>query len=851
MKRWMLPILVIGCLLPITYPLSAEEKKPESTVGATDFQKEVQPILKARCVRCHTVDKPKAKLDLSSLEAIGRGSKNGAVLTPGKSEDSTLWQMVRDEQMPPDDPLPEAEQSVLRRWIDQGAPGFAPKVEKHWAFVPPKAPPIPVVNNSSRANTDIDRFILAALERKGLSLNGEADKNTLIRRAAFDLVGLPPTPAEIDAFIADNSPDSFKRMVEHYLASPRYGERWGKHWLDVAGFVESNGYFHVDKFRPLAYRYRDYVVRSFNQDKPYDLFVREQLAGDEMAGYEHNGDVTPEMVDLLTATHFLRNGPDGTSESDGNAIERRIDRICVSEGTLQITMNSLLGITIQCARCHEHKFEPIKHEDYYRLQAIFMGAYNPDRWLKPDERAVAIASRAKREEHERKTAQINRQILGLQTSSNALEAPLREQLAEERLRPLEAKEQAAVLKAFTTLQGKKTNADRELLKKHETLLKMSDEDLDKRFPEFVAVRKEIRKTIESRKKDLPPPLEKIAVLADNYPNPPVHRVLKRGVYTDPGSEVQPGVPAAFCTKDNQFRLEPRPDGKAGTGRRSSFARWVTSPDNPLFARVMVNRIWQRHLGVGLVPTHDNFGQSGARPSHPELLDYLTSQFIRSGWSIKAMHRQIMRSAVYRQSSQPNDSALKLDADDRLLWRYPLRRLDAESLRDAWLAVSGELDPRMEGPSVPTKRTHAGHVFVDEKTPGALRRSLYVEQRRSQTVTFLELFDAPVMASNCSARNTSTLPLQSLILLNSEFARSRADAFAKRLEREAGVDTENRLALMFRLACAREPRPEELDTAHRFLQEQSAIYQGDNAADHKTWTDLCQGILASNQFLYVE
>ncbi len=694
-------------------------------------------------------------------------------------------------------------------------PGRDGEGRGHWAFRPVLRPAVPDVRPREGARTPVDRFIVAALEAKSLTLAPEADRATLVRRVSFDLTGLPPSPAEVGAFLADPSPGAYERMVERYLASPHYGERWGKYWLDAAGYADSNGYFNADSDRPLAYKYRDYVVRSFNADKPYDRFVLEQLAGDELAGYEPGGDVTPATAELLTATHFLRNAPDGSGESDGNPDEVRTDRLTVLEGTLQITMNCLLGLTVQCARCHSHKFEPITQKEYYSLQAIFFPAYNPDRWAKPNDRVVTVADRATRAEHRRRTGLIDREVKAQ-----------RDRLADAAKR----------------------------LKTSPELTKLNDDELAKRFPEFASLRAEVRKAVAAREKERPAPLEALSVFVETDPNPPPHHVLKRGQHNAPGAEVGPGVPAALCTAGNVYRLGPRPAGRVSTGRRTAFARWVTSPDNPLFARVMVNRVWQHHFGVGLVSTADNLGRSGARPSHPELLDYLAAEFVRGGWSVKSLHRRIMMSAVYRQASAlpaRGHSPEEVDPDNRLLWHYPLRRLDAEALRDAMLCVSGELDRRAGGPYVPSQRTAEGAVAVAEGSAGARRRSVYLQQRRTQVVTLLQLFDAPSVVGSCGARTTSTVPLQSLALLNSEFARLRARAFAQRLRREAGPDAGKQLALAFRLACGREPVAEEVAAARRFLAAQARAYAGQEGAEARTWADLCQMILASNAFLYVE
>jgi hypothetical protein len=848
MMRRVLPAILAPGLLCLPWSGAAAPKPSPS--HPRELATQAEALFRSRCTSCHAQARPKAKLDLSSLAGLARGSRSGPVIAPARPDASLLWQMVRDRKMPPKKPLADADRALIREWIAAGAPGLVARSAVHWAFVPPGRPPVPAVRESARVRTAIDRFIEAALERKGLTLAPEADRLVLIRRVSFDLTGLPPTPAEIDAFVADHSPDAYERMVERYLASSRYGERWGKYWLDVAGYADSNGYFSADSDRPLAYRYRDYVIRSFNRDKPYDRFVCEQLAGDEMAGYVPGGGVTPDMVDLLTATHFLRDAPDGTGESDGNPDEVRTDRFSVLEGTLQITMNSLLGMTIQCARCHSHKFEPISHEEYYRLESIFYPVYNPERWSKPAERIVLVGSREQQEEYHRRNEYIDRQIKALEAGLGPVAAPLRDQLKAERLSRLSASVRAALRKAENTPAAKRTAEQAALLKRHDKLLQIGEDDLGKRFPEYAALREQVQKAIAARAKDRPH-LDQLSVFVETDPNPPVHHLLLRGLHNRPGRKVEPGVPVALTTPADPWRLAPRPAGRVSTGRRTAFARWVTSPDNPLFARVMVNRIWQHHFGVGIVATPDNLGQSGARPTHPELLDYLATEFTRSGWSIKAVHRAVVRSAAYRQSSAPRDAGLRADPDNRLLWRFPLRRLDAEAVRDSMLAVAGELDHRMAGPYVPTQRTGQGDVVVDEKHDGAHRGSVYLQQRRTQVATLLELFDAPSIATNCSARTTSTVPLQSLALLNSEFARARAAALARRLAQEAGTDTDRRLTTAFRLIAGRAPTAAETDAARRFIAAQMKVYSPDAAAVEHTWTDLCQMLLASNAFLYVE
>ena len=571
----------------------------------------------------------------------------------------------------------------------------------------------------------------------------------------------------------------------------------------------------------------------------------------ELCDYVPGGDLTPEMVEPLTATHFLRNAPDGTGESDGNPDEVAIDRFTVIEGNLQITMNGLLGLTIQCAKCHSHKFEPISHEEYYRLEAILFAAYQPGNWKKPNERVATIGTIAEREQHQRITERIDRQINAYKSSLEKITAALREQLIEERLESLPPAERTAVLEAVRVPADKRNDAQKKLLKQHVEPLNISDDDVLKRFPELASQREPIQKAIAAREAARPEPLTTLAVLHDVESVPPVHHVHLRGQHKTPGPEVLPGALAAVSTPDNPFRWEPPAEGRPTSGRRLAFARWLTSPQNPLVPRVFVNRVWQFHFGTGLVATPDNFGQSGARPSHPELLDDLAAGFIGSGWRIKPLHRQILNSAAYRQGHETDAASAEADPQNRLLWHFPVHRLDAEAVRDAMLVVSGELDWRMGGPCVSTQRAGDGTVVVDAKTDGSLRRSVYLQQRRTQVLTFLELFDAPQIVTNCSFRNASTVPLQSLALLNSDFVRERSTAFAARTAGIAEGDTDRFVTEAFRLACARTPTGRERTLSQAFLDRQQALHGDAPEARQKAEIDFCQMLLASNAFLYVE
>ena len=825
------------------------------------FSRDVLPLFQKRCGSCHGKKRRKGRLDLSTPESIARGGKKGPAVVPGKPEESRLWRRVFEEEMPPDDPIPAAEVEILRAWIAAGAPGL-PRIagptgaaldsrEGHRAFGKIGRPGIPRVESASSVRMPVDRFILARLEEKGLTFSEEANRATLFRRLAFDLTGLPPSIERLEAFLADASPDGYERVVDEYLSSPAYGERWGKYWLEAAGYADSNGYFHADTERPLAYRYRDYVIRSFNDDKPFARFLLEQIAGDELVGYRPGGDVLPDMVEALVATHFLRNGQDGTGESDGNPLERRIDKLKVLESTVEILGSCLLGLTVRCARCHDHKFEPVTQKEYYQLQAVLTSAFDPERWLKPNERLVTIGTRAEREAHALKVKAIEAKIEALEKGLQEFAGGLRKQIIEERLQDLAEGERASVRLALQTAEKKRSDEQKALLEKHRGRVQVSDEDLAGRFPEYGPRKNSVSEAIRIHKKERPAPLEKIACVHDIGEETPAHRLLTNGDYRTPGEDVQPGVPAVLSSGTNRYRVEDAREGRVSSGRRTALARWLTSTENPLVERVFVNRVWQRLFGTGLVKTANNLGRSGEPPSHPELLDHLAMEFRRSGGSVKALVRRIVCSAAYRQTSALRRDADVVDPGGRLFWRYPLRRLDAECVRDAMLQISGQLDRRLFGPFVPTKRTGDGRVVVELGHRDARRRSVYVQQRRTQILTMLELFDAPVITTSCTGRDSTTVPLQSLSLLNGGFVLARARDFAGRLHRETSGEPGESIRRAFLLTMGRGPDEVERRAAESFLASQSKVYTDREDGRRMAWIDFCQMLLASNGFLYVE
>jgi hypothetical protein len=803
--RWLQALL----LLAVAATARAGEPSAEPT-----FDRDIQPVIKTRCIKCHGPIKPKGKLNLSGPRSLARGGESGPAVEPGSPEDSALWERLSADEMPPkpDEPLSRDEKALIRRWIEHGARGLpragdfqstGPGAD-HWAFAPASDPRPPTPAESSRVRTAVDGFIQAALEERGLALGPEADRATLIRRLSFDLTGLPPTPAEIAAYVDDRRPDAHEQLVERLLASPHHGERWGKYWLDAAGYTESNGYFSADSDRPLAYRYRDYVIRAVNDDKPLDQFVREQLAGDELSGYKPGAEVTPAIIDQLIATHFLRNGQDGTGESDGNPDEVKVDKVTVLDGAVQLIGSSLLGLTIQCARCHDHKFEPVTQKEYYQLHAILAPAFNLEKWLKPNERVVEAAPRA-------------------------AEGPWQA---------------------------------------HEQMIDMEIAHLKKQYgpgpndspEEKTAKQKRLDKVIEPLQARRRPHPGRIAWVADLGPEPVSAPLFIRGNPATPGSLLGPGVPSFLADPENPYETRPPFPAAKSTGRRLALARWLTRPGSrpaALLARVMASRIWQHHFGTGLAATSDNLGYTGSPPTHPALLEFLAAELMRSGWSAKALHRLILSSAVWKQSSEPRREAQTIDPDNRLLARFPLRRLDAEAIRDALLAASGEMVTLQGGPSVPTRRTDAGEVVAEDPDGAGLRRSVYLQQRRTQIASLLEVFDAPSIVTTCTRRLPATVPLQSLSLMNSEFVVTRAAKLAGRLERECPGDIEaaadTRLARLFLITIGRPPTGAERDAARRFLQAQPAYYSESSAeeARRRAWADLCQMVLASNSFLYVE
>ncbi|HEY2016845.1 MAG TPA: DUF1549 and DUF1553 domain-containing protein [Bryobacteraceae bacterium] len=713
---------------------------------------------------------------------------------------------------------------------------FTKRQRDFWSFQKVKEQNPPVVVHQTWARTPIDNFILAKLESKGVAPGPAADKTALLRRASLDLIGLPPTPEELDAFLADRSPQAFEKAVDRLLASPQYGERWGRHWLDLARFAESEG-FKADEVRPNAWRYRDYVIQSFNQDKPYNRFVEEQIAGDEL---------WPGDVQARVATAFNRHYPDESNAR--NLYQRRqeiLDDITDATGAV------FMGLTYGCARCHNHKFDPILQSDYYRLQAFYANTAANDHI--PMLPAPQLAEyREKKAAWEEKTAPIRAKI-------DALLEPQKRKVSSEYFEKYPPEIQAMILKP----SAQRNPYETQMWAKAKPYLETPDADAAKQLPAAQKKEYESLKAELARFDDIKPaePAEGIG-MADLGRTAPATHVLRVGVYDAPQEEVQPGFLTILDPAPPKITPPP---GLESTGRRTALAHWLTDPENPLTARVMVNRIWHYHFGRGIVGTPSDFGIMGERPTNPELLDWLTREFIRSGWSMKHMHRLILNSAVYQQSTAFRKDAAAVDPDNRMLWAFPRQRLDSEVIRDSALLVSGVLNPKAGGPSVyPDLPEGMGSVRGGWKLSAPEernRRSVYIFVKRNSRYPMMEVFDMPDTHESCSRREITTTAPQALTMLNDKLTLEWAQSFAGR-----ALSAPDPVERAYRLAYLRPPDPWEKDTVATFFHKQKALIaeraakgeklalpaampEGTDPAYAAAFVDFCHMLLNSNEFVY--
>jgi hypothetical protein len=796
---------------------------PDESSPDRFFESRVRPILAGTCQECHGPEKQKGGLRLDSLDAALRGGDSGPAVVPGKLDESLLVEAVHHDglRMPPQGKLDDAQIADLERWVEIGAPwpdhggaapapssasrAFTDEDRAWWAFQPIRRP-APPPDGEGWARNPIDRFVARTLAANGLSPAPEADRRTLIRRVTFDLTGLPPTPEAVEAFVADDDPFAYEHMVDRLLESPRYGERPARRWLDLVRWAESDGY-RADAFRPQAWRYRDWVIDAYNRDLPYDRFVAEQLAGDELAPGDPAMRVPTQFLRLWAYEYNQRDVPGQWT--------------AILNDLTDVTGDVFLGLGIGCARCHDHKFDPILRRDYYRLQAFYTPLLPRDDLSLATDAEVADYGVA-RAAYDLMTADLREEIA-------ELEEPARVFSFREGFLKFQPDLRAIILKRDT---------ERTPLERQYGYL------CGRQFVEEFATKIDGRLTPEARAR-LDAAKRELKRFDPYRPEPPARAFTATDVGPAAPPTVIPGDRRAEAIEPGFLTLlDPGPapvespePGLPTTGRRLTLARWIGRPDNPLSMRVVVNRAWQDHFGRGLVGTPSDFGRLGERPSHPELLDWLAGWFVDQGMSSKALHRLIVTSAAYRQAAvRPAaevDAARRLDPENRLLWRHNTARLEAEPIRDAMLAVSGELDPAAGGPSVEASKP---------------RRSIYTRAIRNTHDPVLDAFDAPDGSASVPRRNLTTSPTQSLLLINGAWTLTRARAFADRLARERPDDPAGRVERAYRLAFGRSPTGAERADALAFLDAQAAL-PGSGAME--ALVDLCHALLNSNEFLYVD
>lgn len=741
-----------------------------------DFTRDVAPIIERHCIRCHQPGNAETQLSLATNSDLAERG----YLAPGDPQSSYLLDVVTSSggeppSMPKEGPpLSDEDVRTLRTWISAGAVWPAdfivrqkPQADRDWWSLQPLAavePPTSNVPDDWRANP-IDAFLYAQLAANGLRPNPPADRRIIIRRLSYDLTGLPPTPAEVDSFVNDPAVNAYERLVDRLLASPRYGEHWGRHWLDVVRFGESTG-FEVNHIIDNAWQFRDYVIRSFNDDKPFDRLVTEHLAGDAVG----SGDAAVEV-----ALAFLVCGPTDIVGNADAAMAAQIRADTVDE-IIRATGEAFLGLTVGCARCHDHKFDPITQQDYYRLYATFAGVYHGDRLVGPSEqlrnreqKLVALESQ-KRQLADEKTALERKSAGNLQVQRDALDDKL-----------ADIEQQIAALPSFPSLR------------------------------------------------------------VGRFEQPAAEQYVFVGGSADRhGSAV---VPASIDTLAAAVQPYVLPSDAPEQSRRLALARWIVADENPLTPRVLVNRVWQYHFGRGIVGTPSDFGYMGEKPSHPELLDWLARRLIDDGWRLKPLHKLIVMSEAYQQSSVARDDALRIDADDRLLWRFPPRRLAAEEIRDTMLLLAGQLNERMGGPGFRLYEYARDNVATytprDDVGPETFRRAVYHQNARASRVDVLTDFDAPDCAFSIAQRVPTTTPLQALAMMNHSFTMQISEHFADRLTREAGPDVPDaQIAAAFKLAFGREPESTERTAAASLVEK-----HGLGA--------FCRALFNSNELIYID
>lgn len=833
-------LFLVGCLLGGA--AVADDSAPRDET----FETKILPLLTARCGACHGGDERKSGLSvLSAANLLTGGATRGAAIVPGHPEESVLIKMVSGQLKPrmplKGEPLAADEIALLISWIN-GLKSTAAAAQNDgrdwWAVQKIQEPVLPAVRQAAWVLNPLDQFVLAELERAGIDPAPEASRSVLLRRAFFDLVGMPPTPDEAREFLDDSSPDAYKRLVDRLLADQRYGERWGRHWLDVVRYADSGGSEYDREYSHL-WRYRDYVIRAFNEDKPYDRFIIEQLAGDEI-----DGPTTQSRV----ALGFLRLSPEHGSPNKDINRQLLLNDLTAAVGSV------FLGVTLGCAQCHDHKYDPMTQRDFYRLQAFFVGVRmeTVDVPFEPTEAGRWAAGRQAAELHltqtQQRAAAVEAEYLS-RLKNLLLAEGLSADEAEKKATKAELDRRLALADPEAAGSAGSEAVRRFTAEERLALTRLRNDvvetTLDGVF-EKGAARRRVDRYL--------PRAHVVANTSQDYfahvPHLPVAFVRIRGEFDRFGEMVRPGFLSAVIGSHDP--ATPRTDKFGNLEKfRIGLAEWIGSRENPLAPRVMVNRLWQNHFGQGIVRTANNFGRNGTPPTHPALLDWLAARFIENHWSLKSMHRLIMNSAAYRQSADVHSlAAEQVDPTNRLLWRMNRRRLEGEAIRDSILAVSGRLNPEMGGPGIypplpdgMEERTYYKHSRFWEPSdgPDSRRRSVYIFNRRQLDFPLLAALDAPVFSSPNEQRAVSTTPLQALLLLNGKLVNEEAEHFARRVEAAAGSDRATQVRVAYQGALTRLPTPEELDDALKFLDE----------ADGSGLAGLCRVLFNLNEFVYVD
>ncbi len=826
MATCFVPIVVCcTCSLPSS---ASPPAKPFSPEDIAFYEKEVLPILRANCLKCHgSGEKVRGGLRLTARELVLQGGDSGPAVSLDKPGESRMLQAINWKdglEMPPKGKLPAKDIAVLTRWVQGGIPWsraetqpvvkqaeggkITPEARNYWAYKAVHRPAVPAVKDTTWVSNPIDAFILTKLEAKGLTPAVPAERVALARRVYYDLTGLPPTPEQVDAFVNDRAADAYEKLLDRLLASPHYGEKWGRHWLDVVRFAETNGY-ERDGPKPFAWRYRDYVIKSFNEDKPFDRFIREQLAGDELPGYS---------PDAIIATGYYRLGL--WDDEPADPLQARFDEL---DDVVATTAQAFLGMTMNCARCHDHKIDPIPQADYYRMLS-FVQDVTRFNYSHDPRSAVALTDLSppkERAAHEEELKKRDAQVEKLRLAMLKIEdAGIRKMSAEDQ-RWAEGPDRGALLRK-----------------------KLKDYVTPEDWTKYDKLKAE-RNAIETK----PEPHRELALSVNHCPaDPGTTHVLIRGNPHARGAEVKPAFPTVLGAVSPTISRSG-----ATSGRRLALANWIASTDNQLTARVFVNRLWEHHFGRGIVPTPNDFGKFGTAPTHPELLDWLASEFMAGGWQVKRMHRLIMLSSAYRMSASASEAGLRVDPANSLFWRFNMRRLTAEEVRDSILAVSGNLNLRAGGPSVypPIPK----EVLAGQSVPGSgwktsspedsCRRSVYVHVKRSLLVPILSVHDQADTDNSCPVRFTTTVPTQALGMLNGAFINEQAAILAERLDLECHEDLPGQVRRAIRLTTGRDPSADEVNRDIAFIQKLAA------KGDPEPLKRYCLLALNTNEFMYLD